>query len=59
LHMKVIAEGVETLEQVSYLMHHGCKLLQGYYFSRPVPVREVQGLLEKDYSSAYESVNNN
>jgi predicted signal transduction protein with EAL and GGDEF domain len=57
LHMKVIAEGVETLEQVSYLMHHGCKLLQGYYFSRPVPVREVQGLLEKDYSSAYESVN--
>lgn len=35
LKMEVIAEGVETKEQMDYLRHHRCNYYQGYYFSRP------------------------
>jgi EAL domain-containing protein (putative c-di-GMP-specific phosphodiesterase class I) len=36
LGMRTIAEGVETIEQLSYLHEHHCDEIQGYYFSRPV-----------------------
>ena len=36
LGMKVVAEGVETREQMEFLLGHGCRLGQGYYFSRPL-----------------------
>lgn len=36
LHFHVLAEGVETKEQVDYLKEHGCDEMQGYYYSRPV-----------------------
>jgi diguanylate cyclase (GGDEF)-like protein/PAS domain S-box-containing protein len=36
LGLKVVAEGVETQEQKEFLLAHGCNLLQGYYFSRPL-----------------------
>lgn len=42
LDMKVVAEGVETHEQVEFCTHHKCDLLQGYYFSRPVPAAEFE-----------------
>jgi diguanylate cyclase (GGDEF)-like protein/PAS domain S-box-containing protein len=42
----VIAEGVETIEQKDYLLEHGCKLIQGYYYSPPVPVQEINILLK-------------
>lgn len=41
LHMKVIAEGVETAEQKEFLKAAGCDLLQGYFIQRPVPANEV------------------
>jgi diguanylate cyclase (GGDEF)-like protein/PAS domain S-box-containing protein len=45
LHLKVIAEGVETQGQLNYLHRHGCDEMQGYYFSRPVPAGEFERLL--------------
>ncbi len=37
LKLKVIAEGVETADQLAFLKEQGCDEMQGYYFSRPVP----------------------
>jgi EAL domain-containing protein (putative c-di-GMP-specific phosphodiesterase class I) len=45
LDLKVIAEGVETEEQVAFLRKHHCDEMQGYYFSKPVPAREFASLL--------------
>src|ERR1039457_5938629 len=47
LHMRVVAEGVETMEQLAILQQHGCPQGQGYYFSRPVPAMEFGRLLER------------
>ena len=44
--MSVIAEGVETNEQAMLLEREECQHLQGYLFSRPVPVALVPGLIE-------------
>ena len=48
LHMKVIAEGVETEGQLNYLRSHGCDEMQGYYFSQPVPALEFEQLLREN-----------
>jgi predicted signal transduction protein with EAL and GGDEF domain len=45
LGMVVVAEGVETQEQLEILHHHGCDVAQGYYFSKPVPSAELLELL--------------
>ncbi len=42
LGMAVIAEGVETEEQKRYLADHGCNLLQGYLFDRPISAEEIE-----------------
>lgn len=47
LHLELIAEGVETQEQVDFLLDCGCNAIQGYYFSRPVPAAEFEKLLSK------------
>lgn len=41
LHLKVLAEGVETAEQLRFLREAGCDEVQGYYFSRPVSADEI------------------
>jgi len=45
LKLRVIAEGVETLEQLEFLRAHCCDAVQGYYFSRPVPPEQFEQLL--------------
>lgn len=46
----VIAEGVETQEQMDYLVKHRCHKIQGYLFSKPVPESEVLRKVEEQYS---------
>lgn len=41
-----IAEGVETEAQRDFLFRHGCRAYQGYLFGRPVPVEELERMLE-------------
>ena len=43
--LPVVAEGVETAEQVAVLRALGCRFVQGYYFSRPLPADEFERLL--------------
>jgi EAL domain-containing protein (putative c-di-GMP-specific phosphodiesterase class I)/CheY-like chemotaxis protein len=45
LGLNVIAEGVETQGQLEYLRSHGCDEMQGYFFSRPVPVGDFEQML--------------
>lgn len=52
--MKVVAEGAETKSQVACLISHECDMIQGYYFSRPLPPKEAGEFLRnpQDYSKA-------
>lgn len=52
LGMMVVAEGVETQDQLDFLCGLGCEYGQGYLFSRPVPVSEVEKLLEQARAKA-------
>jgi diguanylate cyclase (GGDEF)-like protein len=48
LRMKVVAEGVETLEQLGYLRANGCDEIQGFYLSKPITADEMSRFLERD-----------
>ena len=45
LNLRVVAEGVETLEETEFLQAHRCDEAQGYFFSRPVPAEQFAELL--------------
>lgn len=47
-----LAEGVETPEQLQTLLEQGCRLCQGYHFSRPVPVSELEQTLSRGLAVA-------
>ena len=46
MNLRVIAEGVETEQELAFLQAHHCDEAQGYYFSRPVPAQQFAKLLE-------------
>ena len=50
LNLRVVAEGVETHEELAFLQAHQCDEAQGYYFSRSVPPQEFAKLLETGIS---------
>lgn len=52
----VIAEGVETTEQLSFLHRQGCSQMQGFYFSKPVPPEKFARLLQEDVWPGQETV---
>ena len=44
---ETVAEGVETQEQLDYLTRSGCDVIQGFYYSKPIPAEEIEQLLIK------------
>lgn len=44
LNLKVVAEGVETADQLTYLKALGCDLIQGFYFAKPMPAKNIERL---------------
>ena len=48
LNMTVVAEGIETEEQISLLCSLGCNIGQGFYFYKPMPLDEIKDLLESN-----------
>lgn len=50
LHVSVVAEGVETAGQLDILREGECNLVQGYYFSKPLPPEEFEELIRRELS---------
>jgi diguanylate cyclase (GGDEF)-like protein/PAS domain S-box-containing protein len=48
LGQKIVAEGVETEQQLEYLAHRDCDIIQGYFFSKPLPMQAMTDLLAKE-----------
>lgn len=55
LHLQVVTEGVETLEQYEFLERYGCDFVQGYLLSRPVPLAELRPVLNEINQRQYSS----
>jgi diguanylate cyclase (GGDEF)-like protein/PAS domain S-box-containing protein len=52
LKLRVVAEGVETREELAFLREHDCEEAQGYYFGRPAPPKEFAALLKSGIAEA-------
>jgi EAL domain-containing protein (putative c-di-GMP-specific phosphodiesterase class I) len=52
LNLKIVAEGVGTLEQLRFLRREGCDLVQGFLMSAPVPARAFMALLRNSTASS-------
>ncbi len=52
LDMQVISEGVETVEQVDFLQDIDCHMVQGYYFAKPMPMKDFEELWMRDLAEA-------
>ena len=55
LDLRVVAEGVENVEQAHFLMANSCRHVQGFLFGRPVPEGDVTAIIEKDLRNADET----
>ncbi len=51
LNLKIIAEGVETIEQKDFLVENGCENIQGYFYSKPLPADEFTLILQTGLSN--------
>lgn len=49
LKLQIVAEGIGTKEQLDFLINHHCNYIQGYYFSKPMDVQEVEADIDKIY----------
>ena len=45
--MKVLVEGVESKKQVSFLKKMNCDYAQGYYYNKPLSIKEIENVLKK------------
>ena len=54
LGLDTICEGVETQEQMQFLLETGCSKLQGYYFDKPIPVEKIIEKYEKGLQIGFE-----
>ena len=52
MHLIVVAEGVETREQLDRLVETGCDYVQGYYFAKPMPVADFERLIQTQHIAA-------
>jgi len=50
LNLEVTAEGIETIEDLTYLQKQSCSLGQGFFFEKPVPAEQISWLLETEWS---------
>jgi len=48
LKLRIIAEGVESIEQKAFLVKNGCQNIQGYFYNKPIPANEMKDYLKKD-----------
>jgi diguanylate cyclase (GGDEF)-like protein len=53
LGLMVVAEGVETKAQLRSLIENDCDIIQGYYYSKPIPEKELSVMLEKHTTGGY------
>ena len=56
MNIPVIAEGVEDKTELKILKEMGCNIVQGFYFSRPIPAEEFEKLLNKTFKKTYRTL---
>jgi len=56
LHLDIVAEGVETREQEEFLAYHGCQMMQGFFFGRPMTAENFEELLQQKQFAVSEDV---
>jgi EAL domain-containing protein (putative c-di-GMP-specific phosphodiesterase class I) len=54
--MSIVAEGVETQEQLSFLADEGCDAVQGYFLGKPQPIAHYDALVGRSAANGVETV---